>query len=255
MKRWGIILIISILLVGIVSFSTAASITSSAISNRTAANIKDVITHAQANKLTNAQISKIIAARNAISEIKNGTCPSKCTCSGKVVKCLLANGTREMTIVAGNSGNVIFQVQDANASTKITLYKADDGKIYGVFKGNETRVVRMLPDQVIEKIKERIKAKMQDENITLNENGNYTYTAEKKARLFFIFSVKIPVKAEIDSETGAIAEVGAGKWWSFLARDENSEQLVGSSCGTVTPGYNDACCQNKGYDVWNQETG
>lgn len=35
--------------------------------------------------------------------------------------------------------------------------------------------------------------------------------------------------------------------------DEDHE-LVGSSCGTVTPGENNECCINKGYEGWDNET-
>jgi hypothetical protein len=70
--------------------------------------------------------------------------------------------------------------------------------------------------------------------------------------LFFIIPVRVLVKAEIDSETGKIIDLKT-KWWEFLAKDEIGEQIVGASCGTVTPGENDNCCKNKGYDFWNNE--
>jgi hypothetical protein len=31
---------------------------------------------------------------------------------------------------------------------------------------------------------------------------------------------------------------------------ETNESLLGSDCGTVTPGYQNECCENKGYDRW-----
>lgn len=203
------------------------------------------------NKLTQNQVEKIL---NGTKRIKpsTGECPEECTCAGSTVKCELASG-REMTVRAGNSGNVIVQVKGIDGSTKVTLYKAEDGKIYGVFKGNVTRRVKMFPDQVKEKIMERIRAKLQNENITLSDDGTYKYEAKKRARLFFIIPVRVPVKAEIDSETGEVIRVRPAPWWAFLARDE-AENIVGASCGTVTPGYNDECCQNKGYDVWNSES-
>ncbi|MCX6746672.1 MAG: eight-cysteine-cluster domain-containing protein [Candidatus Pacearchaeota archaeon] len=201
------------------------------------------------NKLTQNQVEKII---NATKKIKPsavpGECPEECTCTGSVMKCQLASG-REITIVAGKSGNVIVQVKGIDGSTKVTLYKAN-GKLYGVFKGNVTRQVKMLPDQVRERIRERIKAKLQNENITLDEDGIYKYEAEKEARLFRIFWVRVPVRAEIDPETGEVIKLEHA-WWGFLAKDEADEAVLGASCGTVTPGYNDACCQSKGYDLWN----
>jgi hypothetical protein len=34
---------------------------------------------------------------------------------------------------------------------------------------------------------------------------------------------------------------------------ENDENIVGASCGTVTPGYQNECCVNKGYSGWDAE--
>jgi len=34
---------------------------------------------------------------------------------------------------------------------------------------------------------------------------------------------------------------------------ETNETIVGSDCGTVTPGYQNECCENKGYDRWDEE--
>jgi hypothetical protein len=158
-----------------------------------------------------------------------------------------------MTIFAGNSGNVIVQVKGENMTTKVILYKSPDGKVYGIFKNNETKEVKLLPDQVAERIRERVRARLQNENITLNEDGNYEYTAQKRARLFFIIPVRIAVRAEIDPETGNIILLKT-KRWGFLAKNEINEQIVGASCGTVTPGENDNCCKNKGYNFWNNET-
>jgi hypothetical protein len=210
---------------------------------------------AKRTNLTTSQIKNIITTRNKL-KFEDRTkipCPTSCICTGSTMKCTLLGG-REITIFAGNSGNVIVQVKGENMTTKVTLYKSPDGKVYGIFKNNETRIIKMLPDQVREKIKERIKTKLENENITLNENGSYEYTAQKRAKLFFIFPVRMAVRAEIDSETGEVIKISKPKWWAFLAKDESSEQIVGASCGTVTPGENDNCCKNKGYDVWNAET-
>jgi hypothetical protein len=252
MKGLMILIIAGFLLISIIGFSASISITSGAIDNRTAVNVKDAITHAQiTNKLTKTQIEKITVAKNRISEAKSGECPENCTCiSTSVMKCMLQSG-REMTIFAGNSGNVIVQVKGENMTTNVTLYKSSDGKIYGIFKNNETKIVRMLPDQVKERVREKLQKRFENENISLDENGTYQYEAEKKSRLFFFIPVKMHIRAEIDAETGEIIKVSKPKWWAFLAKDESNEQIVGASCGTVTPEENDNCCKNKGYDVWN----
>lgn len=90
------------------------------------------------------QIQKIKQLKNRLQIYLNATeCPDNCTCAGSTIKCWI-NGQREMTIVAGRSGNVIIQVKGINASTNVTLYKSE-GKLYGVFEGNETKRI-MTPE-------------------------------------------------------------------------------------------------------------
>ncbi len=209
--------------------------------------------NACSNEQESPKISKTCEEKERINiKQKQTECPEKCECSGSTTKCWLANGTREMTVRAGNSGNIIIQTKGINGSTKVFLYKSDDGKLYGVFKGNKTREVKMLPDQVQERIRERIARQLEDEEIELNEDGTYDYQGKEKARLFAFIPVKVRVMAEIDSETGEIIKLRKA-WWAIFTNKEG-EEIVGASCGTVTPGYNDECCQNKGYDVWNAET-
>lgn len=211
--------------------------------------LRDRIKSRIENRLTDEQINKIFAFRNRIKNyIENRTCPDNCTCTSSVTKCWLANGTREMTVLAGKSGNIIIQIKGINATTNVTLYKSDDGKLYAVMKNNETKRIRYMPDQVRERIIERFETRFENENITLDENGTYNYDAEKNATLLFFFHIRENVKVNVDSETGEVTNIRS-PWWAFMAKDEN--QLVGASCGTVTPGQNDACCQNKTFDFWN----
>src|SRR4030042_313502 len=145
------------------------------------------------NQLTDEQIRRIFTYRNRIKNqyANQSECPNNCTCTGSATKCWLEDGTREMTVTAGESGNVIIQVKGVDGTKKVTL--------------------------------------------------------------FFIFSVRERVQAELDPETGKLIQV-RNPWWGFLAKDEKAEPVLGASCGTVTPGENDACCQNKGYDFWNSES-
>jgi hypothetical protein len=202
------------------------------------------------NKLTDEQINKIFTKRNRLrKDITKEECPEKCTCEGSVTKCQLENGTREIIITAGKSGNIIIQVEGINGTTQITLYKSEDGKIYAVNKNNETIRIKLFPDQLRERMRERFARHFENENITLNENGTYDYNGEKNVTLFFFFHMKEKIKAEINSETGEIKNI-KNPWWAFMAKDEG-QPIVGASCGTVTPGENDNCCKNKSYDFWN----
>jgi eight-cysteine-cluster-containing protein len=206
------------------------------------------------NRLNDKEIKNISIEKNRL-RFENKTaikCPDNCACDGSTVKCELKDG-REMTIFAGKSGNIIIQIKGENMTTNVTLYKSEDGKVYAILKNNETREVRMLPDQIKERMRERLQRNFENENITLDENGTYKYEGKKEARLFFIFPVKVKVTSEINPETGNITKIKV-PWWSFLAKDKPAEPIMGASCGTVTPGYNDKCCQTKGYDYWNNVT-
>jgi hypothetical protein len=181
-------------------------------------------------------------------EGNNTEIPGNCTKTGSSMKCNIAGG-REMIITAGKSGNIIVQIKGINMSTQVELYKYN-GSLYGNLKNNKTKKINYLPDHIHERIREKTRLKLNNSNITLNENGEYEYEADKESRFLGIFKTKEHVRFHIDSETGEILNSKA-PWWGFLASDMKKEVLLGESCGTVTPGTNDVCCQNKGYDYWN----
>lgn len=204
----------------------------------------------QERTMTQIRIKEIVKEQNKLRVMtQNQECPETCTCTGSVMKCELENGGREMTVTAGKSGNTIVQVKDVNMSTNVTLYKSE-GKIYGVFKDNETKEIKVLPDEVKEKIKQRTKAKLEEQIIELDKEGIYQVQSKKQARLFGLIPVRERVRVELNSETGEIIRI-RNSWWGFLARDVK-EEIIGG-CGTVTPGMEDECCQNLGYDAWNSE--
>ena len=79
----------------------------------------------QSRILTQAQIQEIKKETKRI-RIQTGECPEECDCTGVAMKCALEGGGREMTVTAGNSGNIIVQVKGVNMSTNVTLYKSED---------------------------------------------------------------------------------------------------------------------------------
>lgn len=163
-------------------------------------------------------VTQIRKVKNKLHAAKaSGECPEECTCTGSSMKCMLASG-REITIHSGESGKTIVKVEGVDMSTKVTLYKAEDGKVYGVFKGNKTKVVKYMPDEVKEKIRKRIKAKLESEEIELDEAGEYIAKLRKKARLFWVVPVKEKVTMHIDPETGEITKTKTS-WWGWMARD------------------------------------
>jgi len=177
--------------------------------------------------------------------------PEGCTTSGSVLKCNV-DGGRVMAIFAGNSGNTILQVKGINASTKVELYK-ENGSFYGVSEDNETILINYFPDEVRERIRNRIHADVEfEDEIELDKEGLYRVKTKKKARLFYLVPVREKVRAQVDPETGEIIKI-RNPWWGFLAKDLAGEEVLGESCGTVNPDNVDECCQNKGYDMWDVE--
>lgn len=225
MKKIFVFIVLALFLA---SFVVANKITSYATENEEGKDAQGnqiseqigTLINAQARILTQTQIKDIIQERKRI-RVQEGECPENCTCIGSVMRCSLENGGREMTVTAGQSGNIIMQVKGVNMSTNVTLYKSEN-KVYGTFKNNETRTINFLPDQVQERIKERIRARLENQTIELDEDGVYQIQAQKRARLFFIFPVREKVMAQINSETGEVIRV-RNPWWGFLAKDEVEE--------------------------------
>ncbi len=202
------------------------------------------------NGMTMEQARELLQERNRLRLHANSSdIPANCTRAGSTLKCTL-NGTRTMTVTAGKSGNIIVQVQGVNMSTNVTLYKSNR-TVYGIF-GNETRVVRM-PDAIRERIRERLQAQIQNESMHLGEDGNYSVNVTKQVRFLGLFPAQERVQMRINAQNGAVLQQH-NPWWAFLASNVK-DNVVGASCGTVTPGQNDACCQAKGLDYWNATSG
>lgn len=257
MKREILFIFFGILLISFV-MSAGAPITGSATkdddSNKNSASVGTANAENQETQTQNSgettQNRIEVQEQNRI-KISSTECAEGCVCTGSLTKCQLQNG-REMTITAGNSGNVIMQTKGESVETKVQLYK-DSDKLYGQFNG-ETKEVKMMPDQVRQKIQEKLQLRNCSCEMELNDDGNYQVQAKKKAKLLGFISVDETTNVEVDATTGEIVRT-RNSWWGFLASDVNEEPILGASCGTVTPGQNDACCQTKGYDKWDSEKG
>lgn len=175
---------------------------------------REIVSEKRCEEGYTARIQTAIQSRNRL-RLNASEIPENCTITGSVIKCNIEGG-RVMAIMAGQSGNTIVQVRGINMTTRAELYH-HNGEVYGVFE-NEKRAIEYLPDQLREIIRERTQARLNNTNITLNENGEYEYEAEKEARFLGLFKVKEKVKWFIDSETGEILRE-RGPWWGFLARD------------------------------------
>lgn len=235
MKRILMFLVLGILLA---SFVIASPLTTRAVENE------------EKNQGDNSQLQNVIQNQNRL-QIQSGECPANCTCDGSATKCQLENG-REMTIQAGNSGNIIIQSKNANCSTVVELYKSD-GKLYGTFANDEVKEIKMLPDQVQLKIRAKLSSELEDVEIELDENGNYQYTARQRVKLFNFINTRETVRAELGAETGEILRLRKS-WWSFLTTNAEPP-IVGASCGTVSPDSRNECCQDEGFDFFDEEIG
>jgi len=172
----------------------------------------------QKSNLTQTQVQNIMKEKNRlrIRSQNSSECPNDCTCSGSTTKCTFENGTRSMNVYAGNSGNTIIQVKNTNMSTNVELYKSEDGKVYGTFKGNKTLEV-MMPDEIKERIQNKTRARIQNQIMNLTEDG-YHIQAQKRARFLFMFPINENIEFDINPETGEMIKTKAS-WWGFLARD------------------------------------
>ena len=176
---------------------------------------REVVSEKRCEEGYTIRTQRAIQSRNRLG-LNTSEIPESCTITGSVIRCGLEH-RKVMVVMAGKSGNTIIKFNGGeNVSTRAELYHYN-GQVYGVFE-NETKLIEYFPKQLREIIKERTWARLNNTNITLNENGTYEYEAEKEARFFGVFKVKEKVKWYIDSETGEILRE-RGPWWGFLARD------------------------------------
>ena len=175
---------------------------------------REIVSEKRCEEGYTVRVQTAIQSRNRL-RLNASEIPEDCTITGSVIKCHIEGG-RVMAIMAGKSGNTIIKFKGGNVSTRAELYH-HNGQVYGVF-GNETKPIEYFPEQLRQIIRERTWARLNNTNITLNENGTYEYEAEKEARFLGLFKVKEKVKWYIDSETGEIIRE-RGPWWGFLARD------------------------------------
>ena len=159
--------------------------------------------------------TKIKKLKESLQAYLNSTeCPEDCVCAGSTIKCETENG-REMTVVAGKSGNVIIITQTANASTSVVLIKNSTG-LYGTFSG-KVKKIKYMPDEIKEKVLKKLKiTNATSYNITLNDDGSYVMNIDGKYRVLWIFPRKTTVVMKINSETGDVVIIKK-PWWKFRA--------------------------------------
>jgi hypothetical protein len=185
-------------------------------------------------KMSENERRNIIETRNRLRIDSDSEIPENCVRAGATLRCEIYNEERnetrtELTIRAGNSGNVIVvQTGNTNATTNVTLYH-HDGRVFGNFSGVEGNYTReiILPDEARARVEAKSRARLETKSMNLTEEGRYDIEARKRARLFFLFNVHERVNAEVDAETGEIIRT-RNSWWGFLARDVKANAEVES---------------------------
>jgi hypothetical protein len=172
----------------------------------------------RAKGMTAEQVIEAFRERNRL-RLNQSEIPENCTQTGSVISCNISGG-RVMAVMAGVSGNTIIKVRGVNMTTQVELYH-HSGKVYGILENNESKIINFFPDQLREIIRQRIQARLADENetIELDEDGEYEVEIKKRSRFLGVFKVKEKVRFHIDPETGEILNERA-PWWGFLANDE-----------------------------------
>lgn len=152
--------------------------------------------------------------QTVMNYLNSTECPEDCVCAGSTIKCETENG-REMTVVAGKSGNVIIITKTANASTSVVLIKNATG-IYGNFAG-KVKKIKYMPDEIKERVLKKLKiTNATSYNMTLKEDGSYEMTIDGKYNVLWLFPKKTMVVTGINSETGEVI-VLKKPFWKFRA--------------------------------------
>ena len=86
-----------------------------------------------------------------------------------------------------------------------------------------------MPDRASAVALSKMRAKCEQRNCTieLKEVGAqnktrlaYIVETEKESKIFLIFKKKMPVKAEVDAETGEVLSLKK-PWWAFIAKEQD----------------------------------
>jgi len=183
--------------------------------------------------LTREQIREIKRSMTFVPWQKRNEseCAEGCKCRGAVVSCLTENG-KEMTITAGRSGNVIvITIEKTNVSTELEIEQESDeqnkSRLRAKLKNGEKRLIKIMPDVASQKILKRLRLKkcLEEDgcNFELKEVGEgekaklaYEVKAKRRARLFWLFGLRMNVQSQVDAETGEIIKFKK-PWWAFLA--------------------------------------
>ncbi len=125
--------------------------------------------------------------------------------------------------------NNFFEVKINNSVLKsefeIRPFENNGRMMFKVKLNNSKEVeVKVLPEDVMNKVKSRIRIKANDSNVSLElkekKVGNeeklvYEVKTKKEARILGLFKTEIEVEAEVDAENGEVLDVKK-PWWSFL---------------------------------------
>jgi len=217
MKKEFLFIVLTLLLTGFI-FATQENSAQTNTQQITASETNTA--KVQSKVISQEMVKEIVQNRNRLRINQNLECPERCTCSGSTIKCQTNEG-KEIVIRTGNSSKTIIKVKGVEIQTNAELYQSN-GKIYGVFR-NQTREIKVLPDQIREKIRERLNLQNESCNMTFDKDGNYEVQTKQRAKLFGFIKIQERLRVQVNSETGEIIKTKR-PWWSFLSSVEEKSQ-------------------------------
>jgi len=131
--------------------------------------------------------------------------------------------------LSDNQKEIIINKINTKTGLNLTLEDINNQTILKTLLSNgRFAEIKILPDRASERAKEVLKAKCEERNCTLELKevgiGNktrlaYEITTNQSSKVLLFFKRNIPLKAQIDAETGDVISVKK-PWWAFLARAE-----------------------------------
>ena len=131
------------------------------------------------------------------------------------VKVETINGTEELSIKKGISGQLSLRSKKATAVTNENLIAQENKLFIDTIEGKQE--IKILPNSASEIAIESVIQTVKE--IELKEDAAkpvYSVKGTKQARILFIFPVTLEIETKIDAKKGNIISVKK-PWWSFLA--------------------------------------
>lgn len=138
---------------------------------------------------------------------------------------------RQMMFSKQENNMFKFQVGDAVADSSMELEQEqnqEQTRLYAKLSNGGNAEIKIMPDVARDMAMQRLSLKNCDEGCTIElkevAEGNqikaaYEVKAQKNAKIFGLFGVKMQVQSQVDAENGNVLQAKK-PWWAFLASEE-----------------------------------